>query len=62
MEKVGTYDYAGFVYTVMIEDDGDVRMVPEEGQHKAARKEKHIRAARECYLEDWEQSKTRRGK
>jgi len=45
------YEYIGFLY--LVEKDGDdVRMVPLEGQHRAASKAKHIRNARFAYLED----------
>lgn len=46
-----TYEYAGFVYEV-IHDGETVRLTPIPGQHSAANKEKHIRAARECYKQD----------
>jgi transposase len=48
---VVTYEYAGFKYEVTTED-GDVVMTPIPGQHHAAWKERHRRAAKECYLEE----------
>lgn len=44
-EDIGTYEYAGFVYQLP-------DFVPVEGQHQAAWKDRHRRAARECYKED----------
>lgn len=51
MSVATEYEYAGFRYVVTVVGD-DVRVVPVAGQHPAASKEKHIRAARECFLED----------
>ena len=45
------YEYAGFQYTISVDGD-EVKVMPIKGQHPAASKEKHIRAARECYLEE----------
>lgn len=45
------YEYAGFNYYV-IHVPGGIEMRPVEGQHPAAQKEKHRRAARDCYLQD----------
>lgn len=50
-DKQVTYEYAGFRYVMTRDDDGDWRAVPVEGQHKAASKEKHIRAAIEAFAE-----------
>lgn len=46
-----TYEYAGFLYKVEPSDRGPV-LSPLEGQHPAAAKQKHVMAARECYLDD----------
>jgi len=47
-EKQARYEYAGFIYLV-----GDNHeMMPLPGQHPAAGKEKHRRAAREAYLKE----------
>lgn len=46
-----TYEYAGFIY--YIEMDGDrYRARPVDGQHAAARKDKHCQAAIECWEGD----------
>jgi len=42
------YEYAGFIFEVI---DGKV-IGAKPGQHRAAYKEKHKRAAQECYDED----------
>jgi len=45
------YEYAGFHYTIVV--DGDkVTVIPAAGQHPAASKEKHVRAALECFFEE----------
>lgn len=46
-----TYEYAGFTYTI---DGTPARLTatPVPGQHRAAGKEKHRRAAVECFLKD----------
>lgn len=45
------YEYVGFHYTIM--KDGLLTCAaPHLGQHPAAGKAKHIRAAVECYLQD----------
>jgi hypothetical protein len=47
------YEYAGFRYTIdQREGDGQLRAYPHEGQHPAANKEKHRRAAVECFIQD----------
>ncbi len=48
------YEYAGFTYLVESKSGGGVKLIPAPGQHPAAYKEKHRRAALECYLEDHE--------
>lgn len=47
-----TYEYAGFIYRVLKDGEGGVYLVPIEDQHRAAWKERHIRAARECYEQE----------
>jgi hypothetical protein len=49
-ELCAIHEYAGFRYYVDVDAIGTVRMVPVEGQHWAASKDKHIRAARETYM------------
>lgn len=55
-ERLGEYEYAGFRYTATrVTPDGGIpfvflTVVP--GQHQAAYKEKHLKAALECFLED----------
>jgi hypothetical protein len=46
-----TYKYAGFLFEIKKDDKGVITMVPLLGQHSAAYKEKHARAALECYKE-----------
>ena len=54
------YDYAGFLYTILY--DGMLTCAsPHVGQHPAAGKAKHIRAAVECYLDD-QKAKTKKVK
>lgn len=51
MQLPSTYEYAGFHYII----DGEPKhltAIPVQGQHAAASKEKHRRAAIECFLED----------
>jgi hypothetical protein len=50
MTTTETYEYAGFRYYVDIDAIGTVRMRPVEGQHWAAARDKHLRAAREMYM------------
>jgi hypothetical protein len=50
MSDKETYEYAGFRYYVDIDAIGTIRMTPVEGQHWAAAKDKHIRAARDMYV------------
>lgn len=45
------YEYAGFTYVVDHTASG-VRLRPVPGQPFAAGKEKHLMAARQCYLQD----------
>jgi hypothetical protein len=44
------YEYAGFRYYVDVDAIGTVRVLPVEGQHWAASKDKHLRAARDAYV------------
>jgi hypothetical protein len=46
------HEYAGFRYVIDIGGAGNVRAVPEEGQHQAAWKEKHRRAAVETFFQE----------
>ena len=49
------YEYAGFTYAVIRnKDHTDFTLAPVFGQHQAAYKEKHLRAARECLIKDQE--------
>lgn len=52
MSQFETYEYAGFVYEVQRDEDEKIKMVPVEGQHRTARKDRHIMNARDCYLGD----------
>lgn len=45
------YEYAGFRYIIDLAN-GDPRATPCPGQHPAASKEKHRRAALECWVDD----------
>lgn len=48
-----TYEYAGFRYIMTLDETCKaVSARPAEGQHPAARKEKHLRAAVELYNEE----------
>lgn len=48
------YEYAGFEYQITkTSDRPDWQAVPLLGQHRAANKDKHRRAAIECYLQDY---------
>jgi hypothetical protein len=47
-----TYEYAGFQYWVKRDAQGKVNLTPCDGQHPAASKDKHRRAAMECYADD----------
>jgi hypothetical protein len=47
------YQYAGFDYNIHTEG-GVFKIEPRKGQHKNARKEKHIKAALECFFKDFE--------
>lgn len=48
-----TYEYAGFIFEVIRDVTGKMTdLVPAEGQHQAAYKDKHRRNARECYRQD----------
>lgn len=50
------YEYAGFSYRVWIDEGGGIKGVEAvEGQHPASKKEKHLRAARECFIQDTQQ-------
>lgn len=44
--------YAGFGYTITRGEDGRLRATPKPGQHPAANKERHRRAAIDEYLAD----------
>lgn len=64
IEQLGEYEYAGFRYKVSRNVAGDIShvfltVIP--GQHAAAPKEKHLRAALECYLSDQKEKGKRRG-
>jgi hypothetical protein len=45
------WEYAGFWYVIQRAADGSVTAEPEPGQHRAAYKDKHRRAAIETYAE-----------
>ena len=45
------YEYAGFIYDVKIVD-GKVTLTPKPGQHIAAQRERNIRNATECYIDE----------
>lgn len=47
------YEYAGFLYNIVIQEDGRLVADPIPGQHSAASKDKHRRAALEQYLSDY---------
>lgn len=48
------YIYAGFTYHIFINNDGTVMSaIPAPGQHRAAWKDKHKRAAMECFKIDY---------
>lgn len=46
------YEYAGFLYVVLLVNQRAVSAHPKAGQHRAANKEKHCRAAVSCYNQD----------
>lgn len=50
-EAEPVYEYAGFRYVVMGKGKA-IQMIALEGQHPNAIKEKHRRAARECYMQE----------
>jgi acetamidase/formamidase len=50
-QKATLYEYAGFKYLIR-KIDGVVSLTPAPGQLGAAAKERHIRNATECYLQD----------
>lgn len=53
-------EYAGFQYYVERGADGKpCKMIPVEGQHSAAAKERHRMAARECLIQDEAQNRAR---
>lgn len=52
MDKL-TYAYAGFQYEIIQLDNGKFSATPLPGQHPAAAKEKHRRAALENFIEDF---------
>lgn len=45
-----TYEYAGFIYEMNQDDNGRWIARPLDGQHPAASKNKHRRAAVECWV------------
>lgn len=47
------YEYAGFNYSVKHMFGSEPEVTPLSDQHPAASKAKHIAAAREMYLDDW---------
>ena len=57
-KDLGIYEYAGFRYTVteveasFTPNKPFIVMSPVAGQHRAAQKEKHLRHAMECYLQE----------
>jgi hypothetical protein len=63
-DSIEIYEYAGFSYRVvrdrlkvqMVVTDG-IQMIPIDGQHPAASRERHVRAARTQYLEDLSRGK-----
>lgn len=52
---VEKYEYAGFMFIVV---DGQVTEA-EQGQHRSAYKDRHLRAARECY-DDYQKVKDKK--
>lgn len=46
------YEYAGFRFHIVYRENGTLIMDPVPGQHPAAYKEKHRRAAAEQYLQE----------
>lgn len=46
------HEYAGFRYVIVHEDGEPVRAEPVEGQHPAAAKDKHRRAALETFVQE----------
>ena len=48
-EKPEVYEYAGFQYRVTRAEDGTPTLTAMPGQHSAAYKDKHLRAARELF-------------
>lgn len=52
MEVPEDYEYAGFRYQVLNTRHGETFMVPYQGQHAAAWKGVHMRAARDMYLQE----------
>lgn len=52
--KTTEYEYAGFKFIIEHDDGGVVTScVAATGQHPAAYKDKHARAARECFADDF---------
>lgn len=49
--KQEVYEYAGFQYVIEHRDGGDVVLTPVLGQHLAAYRDRHIRNAKQMYLE-----------
>lgn len=48
------YEYAGFIYHIFINNDGQViSAIPAPGQHSAAMRERNKRAAIECFKVDY---------
>jgi hypothetical protein len=56
------YEYAGFRYFLIFRENGQLIMDPVPGQHPAAYKEKHRRAAAEQYLDETTDINHRRSK
>lgn len=53
----GNYEYAGFFYQIFDNEAGEVRAVAHKDQHKAAFKDRHVRAAAECFNEEYQWDK-----
>lgn len=49
--EIHSYEYAGFEYDIMLFNKTWI-VTPKLGQHPASDKEKHKRAALECFLQD----------
>lgn len=51
-EVTDKYEYAGFIFLVSRDEEGKLVLTAAPGQHSAAYKDKHRRAAMSCYNED----------